>query len=251
MDSLTIEALVEDFGNLERIDHLVSLAESRRNSALREVERHAVLANNLRQSVQHIEDGEFEVLETKGKGYGLTSDRKIRANRENARSSTGPTTLEGRRRAAGNARRFGLSLPVCSDPEFFKDMEALALEIAGPHASVKMRELAHRVAEAHIDVCPVRCARHEFVTNKLNDPHYNSSTELCEKPHIARLLCQFSPAQISSLESCKEFSGDREGKQLAALGRYEQRTLSRRKFAVRTFDQAHREEATWKQPKSK
>ena len=65
MDSLTIEALFEEFEKLERIDQLIALAESRRNSALREIERrHAVLAERLRQSVQQIEDGQFEVIET-------------------------------------------------------------------------------------------------------------------------------------------------------------------------------------------
>jgi len=62
----------------------------------------------------------------------LTSECKIEANRANARASTGPKTAPGRTRAARNALRHGLSLPVCSGPVLSEEVETLAREIAGP-----------------------------------------------------------------------------------------------------------------------
>jgi hypothetical protein len=65
MDGLMADALAEKLDDIERIDRLISLAESRRNASLREIERHrAFLGETLRRSVQEIEDGEFEVIET-------------------------------------------------------------------------------------------------------------------------------------------------------------------------------------------
>ena len=56
----------------------------------------------------------------------MTSARKIRANRANARASTGPQTTRGRARAARNALRHALSLPVCSIPALSDEVETLA-----------------------------------------------------------------------------------------------------------------------------
>ena len=65
MDGLTADALVERLDHIERIDRLATIAESRRNASLHEIERRrAVLGETLRRSVQEIEDGEFEVIET-------------------------------------------------------------------------------------------------------------------------------------------------------------------------------------------
>ena len=61
----------------------------------------------------------------------MTSERKIRANRENARASTGPKTMQGRARAAQNHFRHGLSIPVHSDPAWSEEVQALARAIAG------------------------------------------------------------------------------------------------------------------------
>ena len=83
---------------------------------------------------------------------GLTSDRKIKANRANARASTGPKTAEGRARTAKNALRYALSIPVCSNPALSEEVETLAREIAGPGANAETKELARRVAEAQIDL---------------------------------------------------------------------------------------------------
>jgi hypothetical protein len=100
----------------------------------------------------------------------LTSDRKIRANRANARASSGPKTAQGRARAARNALRHALSLPVYSDQALSEEVEALWREIAGPDANAEIQKLAHRVAEAQIDLRRVRYARHQFLSRALSDP---------------------------------------------------------------------------------
>jgi len=65
MDGLMADALAKKLDDIERIDRLISIAESRRNASLHEIERRrAVLGETLRRSVQEIEDGEFKVIET-------------------------------------------------------------------------------------------------------------------------------------------------------------------------------------------
>ena len=104
----------------------------------------------------------------------MTSERKIRANRSNARASTGPQTHQGRARASRNALRHALSLPVYSDPVLSQEVETLAREIAGPDANEETKELARRVAEAQIDLRRVRYARHQLLSRALSDPLYES-----------------------------------------------------------------------------
>jgi aminopeptidase N len=66
MEALTAHALSRtQLDYIERIDRLATIAESRRNASLHEIERRrAVFGDTLRRSVQEIEDGEFEVIET-------------------------------------------------------------------------------------------------------------------------------------------------------------------------------------------
>jgi hypothetical protein len=65
MDAFMAKALAEKLDDIERIDRLTTIAESRRNASLHEIDRRrAVLGETLRRSVQEIEDGEFEVIET-------------------------------------------------------------------------------------------------------------------------------------------------------------------------------------------
>jgi hypothetical protein len=114
-----------------------------------------------------------------------TSDRKIRANRANARASTGPKTAQGRIRSARNALRHALSLPIYSDPALSEEVEALAREIAGLDANAEMQELARRVAEAQIDLRRVRIARHDLLTRALGDPDYDSPAAIRKKSKLA------------------------------------------------------------------
>jgi hypothetical protein len=65
MDGLTAGALSRHLDDIERIDRLTTIAESRRNVSLHEIDRRrAVLGETLRRGVQEIEDGEFEAIET-------------------------------------------------------------------------------------------------------------------------------------------------------------------------------------------
>jgi hypothetical protein len=71
MDSVAVETIVKGLDNIERIEQLMTDAESRRNAALREIDRrHAILGQALRRTVQEIEHDQSEVIEgapSKGK----------------------------------------------------------------------------------------------------------------------------------------------------------------------------------------
>ena len=124
----------------------------------------------------------------------MTSERKIRANRANARASTGPQTTRGRARAARNALRHGLSLPVGSNPAFSEEVETLAREIAGPAANAETQELARQVAEAQIDLRRVRYARHQFLSDTLSNQDYDSDANMRTKDESPERSSATQPA---------------------------------------------------------
>jgi hypothetical protein len=98
----------------------------------------------------------------------VTSARKVRANRANARRSTGPKTAAGRAKAAQNARRHRLRIPVLSDPAPSAEVEALSQRIVGDApSSSELVGLARRIAEAEIDLLRVRRARCNLVAHVL------------------------------------------------------------------------------------
>ena len=191
----------------------------------------------------------------------MTSDRKIRANRANAQASTGPKTTPGRARAARNSLRHGLSLPVYSDPVLSKEVEALARKIIESNGNAKNQGLAHRFAEAQIDIRRVRGARHQLLNTALCDPDYVPASHakkiklLAKAAKLGAEYPVFAEQHLTPLfKSLEQYvhwrpEGPQKfatilrdmGKQLAVLGRYEKRALSRRNAAVRALDTARRE----------
>jgi hypothetical protein len=66
MDAVMAQMLSENIDHVERIERMIAMAEARRNVVLREIDRHrATLGQDLRRTVQHIEDGKFQVIEGK------------------------------------------------------------------------------------------------------------------------------------------------------------------------------------------
>jgi hypothetical protein len=58
-----VRTVPDQLDNIERIDRLITFAETRRNGMLREIDRRrAALSEAVRQQVQEVE-GEFEVVE--------------------------------------------------------------------------------------------------------------------------------------------------------------------------------------------
>ena len=181
----------------------------------------------------------------------MTTASKIHANRANARASTGPKTADGRARSARNALRHALSLPVCSNPALSEAVETLAREIAGPDANAETQDLARQVAEAQIDLRRVRYARHKLLSDALADPHYDSRRGTREKMAVLRSLMRKNAPDLpmedlvalnSTPQGPHKFATilSQEARQLLAMDRYERRALSRRKSAIRAFDETRR-----------
>lgn len=172
----------------------------------------------------------------------MTTDRQRRANRVNARSSTGPKTVAGKTRSAQNALRHRLNVSVLSDPALAPMAEEMARSIAGPGADAEALEHARRIAETQVDLIRVRDSRRRLIAGLLADPKYQPRRVLRQQLRLMKTIdrierlrgAPFKILEIQEMNYPGPLEGDEKlaaiveerSPQLAALDRYERRALS-------------------------
>jgi hypothetical protein len=135
----------------------------------------------------------------------MTSERKIAANRNNAKKSTGPRSDAGRAVSRLNALRHGLAATIGNDAAFDGDVADLAKVISSASGLQSVSEVAREAAEAQLDLSRIQKIRtHLYATIYFVDGA--------------------GPDRLPELND-----------KLAKLERYERRAFSRRKRALRAL----------------
>jgi hypothetical protein len=176
----------------------------------------------------------------------LTSERKQRANRQNARASTGPRSAAGKARVAANARRHGLTIPLWFDQRYFAELEQLARRNLGRlrDPSPQLRAAARRLAQAQLECVRVCGAR-----RRLFQPLIDSEAEY--SPRQRKNMWRFGGAVIRkrsrqlfltcgnppTVEKLQLVLSD-SAKELAGIERQEHRAFARLRRALQDFDAA-------------
>jgi hypothetical protein len=164
----------------------------------------------------------------------MTSERRLAANRKNAKRSTGPRTARGKLRVRSNAVQHGLATTALRHPALAIEIQRMAKAICGE--SKRRFQLALSIAESELMLTRVRSTRFgalQFLSSIApagNDPVANS-TEAQAQPVID------APAQDEVLGAMQDGPAafQRALAEMAKYVRYERRALSRRQRAIRTF----------------
>jgi hypothetical protein len=208
-EAIAAETLVLKLVIIERIERMITEKENRRNTMLREIDRHGDgVAQRLRDVATQIEDAEFR---------GIPRADAAECGFRGARGPIAPTrdAARGQKTPAGKSAA---------------SRNALRHEGANP----SRLERGRRVAEAQIDLLRVRRAR-----SLLNDARGGAKL-----PSGSGLFCaeDRTRAVLRALDAVNKTGEPLEGiaelvAQLELFDRCERRALSRRKWATRDFDE--------------
>ena len=170
-----------------------------------------------------------------------------KANRANARLSTGPKSMVGKKKASKNALRHGLSVPVVHISALAGEIESLALRIVSGNEEDQRLEIAREIAAAQVDVKRIRETRKMILEDRGRRlPKWHGARELRIQMHIASGKRRTAECRAYLASLGENLPGLRIPdlaanlhclvKELERCDRYERRALSRRRSAIRLFD---------------
>jgi hypothetical protein len=173
----------------------------------------------------------------------MTSDRKIAANRNNGRRSSGPRTAAGKASSRRNALRHGLAVSILDEPAMCAEVETLAHAIAGNGADDFQLSQARIIAAAQLDLVRIQGAKVTLMNSHiaatmpsragtprhdatLHSPSGDASLEFGSDDPACETEFARELAMVPTIEVLQE---------LAKRDRYEGRAISRRGRAMRAF----------------
>jgi hypothetical protein len=156
----------------------------------------------------------------------MASERQLRANRGNAKKSTGPKSRAGKKRASQNAYRHGLRAGILPDPDWIKKIEASAKKIVDSTGGQIGLGQARSVAHAQLEVQRTRSISTAVVRQILAGCDPSGWTPAADnKP--------FAVAPEAPDNDRKAEAVGRALSALKVLDRYESRAAARRDRVVR------------------
>ena len=144
----------------------------------------------------------------------MGSEKKSRANRENAKKSTGPRTTAGKSRASRNAMRHGLFSVAFAELGYSERVTRIANKLCENDPFPYRYDVALDLAEAQVMIGRIRLARaHLIATRKARSKETRPAG-----------MTAISEEEFQALLSA------------VALERYERQAISRKRRAIRKFD---------------
>ena len=99
----------------------------------------------------------------------MTSSSRTKTNQKNAQKSTGPRSIEGRKRSSKNALKHGLSKGQNLDPDHVLKIEFLTRKLCEGRDNQCM-ELARELAQAQIQLNYIRSLKFACFKSDLTKP---------------------------------------------------------------------------------
>jgi hypothetical protein len=182
----------------------------------------------------------------------VASERRIAANRRNAKQSTGPRSSAAKKRTSRNAFRHGLTLSSIANPALSKRLDRLARKIAGNCKDKIILEHARAAAHAALDLARVRRVKvaviNRVYARGVLDAPWDIATlikaylylELASEGQTPRGRPPAIPELVDPLASMPNQEPERTAEairralpELRRLDRYEARAIARRDRAIR------------------